>query len=306
MNRENCYAVLGVGVGGLYGGMLARSGNEVHFLARSDAEHLRTQGLKVESPWGDFQLDSLLVHSRAATMPQVDCAIVSWKTTANHHLAEILPQICHSETLVLILQNGLDIERAAADAVGAANVLGGCCFLCSNKVGPGHIRHLDYGRIAFGEYAPDLRGRVTERMQQLTARFTEAGIEITPEADLYQVRWKKLAWNIPFNGLSVVLGADTASLMEHDPSGALVEQLMAEVDRSGAACGVEVGSDHIQQMLDYTRQMVPYASSMLLDYQARRPMEVEAIFGNPLRSAQGGGLSSAADRNALSAAEVSG
>ncbi|MBX3421104.1 MAG: putative 2-dehydropantoate 2-reductase [Pirellulaceae bacterium] len=288
------YAILGVGaVGGLYGGLLAQAGFDVHFVARSDVDHMRQHGLRVESPLGDFHLREVQVYGAAQEIPQVDCAVVCWKSTDNHHLSELLPRVCGPESIVLVLQNGLDVERAAADLVGADRVLGGCCFLCSNKIGPGHIRHLDYGRIAFGEYAPagHLSGvaRITSRMQRIAADFMAAGIEIAAQENLHEVRWKKLAWNIPFNGLSVVLNSDTEAIMNNPLVRQLAEELMIEVAASAAACGVQVTREHIDQMLEYTQNMVPYASSMLLDYQAKRPLELEAIFGNPIRFAQAGG-----------------
>ncbi len=49
------YAILGTGaLGGLYGGLLARAGADVHFLLHSDYEHVREHGLRVDTPLGDF------------------------------------------------------------------------------------------------------------------------------------------------------------------------------------------------------------------------------------------------------------
>lgn len=284
------YAVLGTGaLGGLYGGLLANAGMDVHFLLRSDFQHVREQGLRVDSPLGDFRLASPNIYERAAQMPKVDVAIVAWKATANSHLGEALRHVCHSDTRVLVLQNGWDVESTAAAVVGAERVLGGCCFLCSNKIAPGHIRHLDYGRIAFGEYASSLAGQITPRMKDLSEQFQQAKIDMRPAANLSEVRWKKLVWNIPFNGLSVVLDSDTKLLMQDSGSCRLVEDLMHEVVQSAAVCGTEISASHVEKMLADTRKMVAYDSSMLLDYRARRPIEVEAIVGNSLRAAQAAG-----------------
>lgn len=292
INRVASYAILGAGaLGGLYGGLLARAGQPVHFLLRSDYQHVREFGLRVESPLGDFHLPNPMVYRDVQGMPPVDVVVVAWKTTSNGLLRETLPRLCGPETIVLVLQNGLDVEREASDIVGADRVLGGCCFLCSNKIGPGHIRHLDFGRIAFGEASAGLFGQVTPRMEQLEAEFRAAGIDMQPAANLMAVRWKKLAWNIPFNGLSVVLAADTRQIMEHPSSVKLAESLMIEVREAAEACGWGFDETHIQRMLVDTKKMVPYDSSMLLDYRAGRPMEVEAIFGNPLRAAEGAGYS---------------
>jgi len=279
------YAVLGAGaLGGLYGGLLANAGYDVHFLLRSDYEFVREHGLRVDTPLGDFHLRTVNAYARAEEMPQVDVVLVCWKTTQTEHLAAALRLICRSDTLVMVLQNGWDVERAAADVVGAERVLGGCCFLCSNKVGPGHIHHLDYGRIAFGEYADSLRGSISERMLRIAADLARAKIDIQPAKDLRAMRWRKLMWNIPYNGLSVVLQADTRQIMTDPHASLLAEELMLEVREAAAACGSAIEASHITKMLDDTRKMVPYDSSMLLDYRAGRPMEVESIFGNALRA----------------------
>ncbi len=287
------FAVLGVGaVGGLYGGLLAKAGYDVHFLARSDFHHLQSHGLQVDTPLGDFQLRPQ-VYEEVAHMPQVDYVVVSWKTTANRDLGPLLAHFAPSKPIVLMLQNGLNIEQAAADIVGEASVLGGCCFLCSNKVGPGHIKHLDYGRIAIGAFDRTQEGQSTDAMKIVGAALSDAGIEIQLAPSLAEIRWKKLAWNIPFNGLSVVLSADTSAIMNNPAASQLAEELMVEVAASAQACGVTVGREHIDKMLNDTRKMVPYASSMLLDFQAGRPIEIEAIFGNPIRAAKASGYTPA-------------
>ncbi len=289
-NTGLTYAVLGVGaVGGLYGGLLAKAGFSVHFLARSDAHHLRENGLRVESLLGDFSLNPIQVYAAPQDMPKVDCVLVTWKATSNHRLPTILPAICGPETIVIMVQNGLEVERSAAEVVGEQQVLGACAFLCCNKVGPGHIKHVDYGKIVIGEYAPGLTGLVTDRLQRITEEFRASGIEIEPTANLAEVRWKKLAWNIPFNGLSVVLHADTSAVMGHPDSCRLAEVLMREVVESARAGGVDIPDGFIQTNMDYTRNMVPYASSMLLDYQHQRPLELEAIFETPIRLAKKSG-----------------
>ena len=104
-------------------------------------------------------------------------------------------------------------------------------------------------------------------------------------ADLATARWKKLIWNIPFNGLSVALNASTDELMDNPESCALARSLMKEVHQAAAACGSVMSGRVIETTLEVTREMVPYDSSMRLDYLNHRPMEVEAIFGNPIRAA---------------------
>ncbi|MDG2220555.1 MAG: putative 2-dehydropantoate 2-reductase [Rubripirellula sp.] len=280
------YALIGTGaVGGLYGGMLARSGVEVHFLLNSDYQHVSQHGLKVESPLGDFHLPRVHTHATAETMPACDVTIVGLKTTSNHLLPTLLPPTTRDGGIVLVLQNGLDIEADAASIVGTQRVLGGCCFLCSNKIGPGFIKHLDYGHIVFGEY-DQLSTQISPRVQRIADEMKAAGIDAQPTADLAAARWRKLMWNIPFNGLSVVLDASTKQLIDDPDAVQIVEAMIDEVHHAATVTGVDVDPAQKARTVEVTRQMVPYDSSMRLDYLNQRPMEIEAIIGNPLKAAR--------------------
>ena len=286
---KTSFGIIGGGaLGGLYGGLLAKAGFDVHFLLRSDFQHVRQHGWKIETPSGDFELADVQTHRSPDTMPPCDVTVVAIKTTQNLELPRLLPQPTSQGGLVLVLQNGLEVEADSAAVVGFERVLGGCCFLCSNKVGPGHIRHLDHGRIVFGEYNPNTVG-VTDRVLALCDDLVSAGIDAKVEADLARARWQKLMWNIPFNGLSVVLDASTEDLMANADSLALSRTLIEEVHRAADACGIVIDERQIQRTLDVTQKMVPYDSSMRIDYLNHRPMEVESIFGNPLRRADAAG-----------------
>ena len=286
MVKTTRFGVIGGGaLGGFYGCLLAKAGFEVHFLLRSDAEHVRQHGWKVETPLGDFELREVNVHAAAVTMPPCDVTIVALKTTQNGRLPDLLQKPTSNGGRVLVLQNGLDVEHDAAQIVGPDRVLGGCCFLCSNKVAPGHIRHLDHGRILLGDYRPAPKPN-SDHAAAIRDDLVEAGIDAQLVADLAAARWKKLIWNIPFNGLSVVLNASTQELMESPASCDLARSLMEEVRRGANACGATISEQVIQETLDVTRDMVPYNSSMRLDFIKQRPMEIEAILGTPLRQAR--------------------
>lgn len=285
------YAILGTGaLGGFYGARLQRAGAEVHFLVHSDYETVCLHGLTIESLDGDFVLPQVHAYQTVADMPRCEVVIVALKTTHNHLLPKLLPSVLADDGVVLVLQNGLGIESAVAEWVGSTRVMGGLCFICSNKVGPGHIRHLDYKRISLGDYGEGYAAQgITPRMQAIAHDFERADIPIELEPDLFQARWKKLVWNIPFNGLSVVLDATTDAMMANPQTLALAEHLMQEVVTGARAVGREVPQSFIQTMLEHTRQMKPYRTSMKIDYDEHRPLELEAIFGQPLRYAQQAG-----------------
>ena len=281
------YAILGTGaLGGFYGAKLQKAGNEVHFLVNSDYQQVIKHGLTIESKDGDFRLPQVQVYNQVEKMPSCDVVVVSIKTTQNHILTQILPPLVKDDSIVLVLQNGLGIETEIAQIVSNVNIIGGLCFLCSNKIAPGHIHHLDYGKITLGEYATNYNAvGITERMKAIFQDFENAGIEIELTEDLLLGRWKKLMWNIPYNGLSVILDATTDEIMADMYTRTLVEQLMKEVQLGAKSTGRIIPDSFIQTMLDYTVKMKPYRTSMKIDFDENRPLEVEAIVGNPLRIA---------------------
>jgi 2-dehydropantoate 2-reductase len=289
---KRTYAIIGTGaLGGFYGAKLQKAGLNVHFLLHRDYEHVSKHGLIVDSVDGDFTLPQVFAYCDVEKMPQCDVVVVSLKTTQNHLLPKMLPPVIKDNGVVLVLQNGLGVEEEVAKIVGSERVMGGLCFLCSNKVGLGHIRHLDYGHITLGEYASNYNAvGITERMQQIGRDFETAGIRIEYVEDLLLGRWKKLVWNIPYNGLSVILNARTDELMADIHTRQLVKQLMDEVATGASSVGRIIPNSFIQTMLDYTVKMKPYRTSMKIDYDERRPLEVEAMFGNPLRMAQAAGV----------------
>ncbi|HLO50230.1 MAG TPA: putative 2-dehydropantoate 2-reductase [Kamptonema sp.] len=296
---NHSYAILGTGaLGGFYGAKLQQAGLDVRFLLRSDREYVKQHGLVVESVDGDFTLPQVHAYGDVNEMPKCDVVVLALKTTQNHLLPELLPGLVKENGVVLVLQNGLGIEADVAEIVGDERVMGGLCFLCSNKVGPGHIRHLDYGTITMGEYFNKYQaGGITDRLRQIAGDFELAGIPIVMSEDLLLARWKKLVWNIPYNGLSVVLDARTDELMANADTRRLIEELMGEVVAGAKSCVGAASQRHraipdsfIHQMLDYTDKMKPYRTSMKLDYDEKRSLEVEAIFGNPLRMAEKAGI----------------
>ena len=288
--QPRSYAIIGTGaLGGFYGARLQRAGCELHFLLHSDYEHVRQHGLVCDSKDGDFTLPKVNAYADTRDMPQCDVACVCLKTTHNHLLPQLLPPVVKDNGVVLVMQNGLGIEEQVTGIVGPQRVMGGLCFLCSNKIGPGHIRHLDYGHVGLGEFAA--RG-VSERMRGIGDDLQRAGVQVQLAEDLAVARWEKLVWNIPYNGYSVVLDATTEELMTNPHTRQLVEDIMREVVTGARACGVAVADEVVSKLLAYTDKMIPYRTSMKIDHDEGQPMEVEAIFGNPLRAVQQAGAKS--------------
>lgn len=284
------YAIIGTGaLGGYYGARLHHAGCEVHFLLHSDYDHVRQHGLICESKDGDFSIAKPNAYRKATDMPKCDVVCVCLKTTQNHLLAELLPPVLKDAGAVLVMQNGLGVEEQVAGIVNATRVMGCLCFICSYKIAPGHVQHLDYGMIALGEFATH---GISDRMRAIGSDFERAGIPVQLTDNLAVARWQKLVWNIPYNGLTTILGADTAVLMADPHTRPLIEQIMWEVVADARACGVPLNDEIVGRMLRNTETTRPYRTSMQIDFEEHRLMEVETMFGNPLRAAQTAGVKS--------------
>lgn len=276
------YAVIGAGaLGGFYGGMLAHSGKEVQFLFHSDYTHVKKEGLRVDSVLGDFHLAEVQAFINTADMKPCDVVLVCLKTTNNDMLKALLPPLLGENTLVILIQNGLGVEEDLARGFPNLNIAGGLGFICSNKVGPGHIAHLDYGKLTIGAYQTDN----DKILQQVCDDLKNAGVPAEVAPDLNLARWKKLVWNIPFNGMTVVLNTTTDRLMRCDETKQLTYELMLEVVQAANYCGVSVSENFARKMIEMTETMTPYAPSMKLDYDHRREMEIGYIYSRPVQVA---------------------
>ncbi len=283
-------AVVGAGaVGGYYGARLAQHGHDVHFLLRSDYDVVRRRGFVVQSHDGDFNLapDQLHVYNDASKLPPVDLVIVALKTTSNAALGSLVAPMLKSDTAILTLQNGLGNERYLSDLFGAHRVLGGLAFVCINRTGPGEIRHTDHGMIRLGEFVGPSD---SPRAQQICAMFQASKVHCQVLPDLNLGRWEKLVWNVPFNGLGAALDTPTDVLLRTEDGRALVAGLMHEVVRAARALGIGLSETVVNHQIERTRTMGGYRTSMQIDRQERRPMEVEAILGEPLRAGRAVGV----------------
>lgn len=285
------WAFVGIGgVGGLYAARLHAAGCEVHLVARSDAEALRADGLHLTSPLGDVHA-RLPVHVDPATVPAVDVVALAAKTTAAS-AAEVAVAIArrHPGAALLVLQNGLGVE-AAVGAPAGTPVLGGMAFVCSQRVGPGRIEHLDFGAVSVGEHRTDgTAAGVTPIVAAAVADLDAAGVGGVAVPDLVLGRWRKLVWNIPFNGLAVVLRARTDEMLADPAVTTRVRTLMEEVRAGAAAEGRDIPAAFLDEMITTTRGMTPYAPSMRLDFDAGRPLELDAIYAAPLAVARAAGV----------------
>lgn len=299
-------AVVGCGaVGSFYGAKICKTGEPVHFLIRSDWEAVAQNGVRIISDEGNVLAQPLLALAPEEIGP-VELVLVALKSTANHRFKELIEPLVGPDTAIVTLQNGLGNEAALADLFGAERVLGGLCFVCLNRIQPGVIHHVAYGKVVLGEFASLPR----ERTHDIARLFRNAGIPVQVTDNLDRARWEKLVWNIPFNGLGVAAAAGYDAFMSGDvPDGfnawdsfatdqlladprweSLVREVMAEVIKIARDHGLGLSPTLAEQQISLTREMGHYRASTLIDFEAGRPLEIDALFLKPLLIAQSSGL----------------
>jgi 2-dehydropantoate 2-reductase len=273
------YSVLGIGgVGGYLGIKLAKAGHEVHFLAHSDYDHIVKNGLKLDSVRGDISLPEVNVYKTPSDMPHCDVILVCVKTTMNHELPAILRQLKYDSAIAIIFQNGIGMEEEIVTAIPEMKVAGGPIYIASSKIGPGHIHHQDIGIITLAAYSPG----IDEGLKKIASDLTQSDIKTNVTDNLNDLRWRKLVWNIPYNGLSVVLNKTTDKIVADEQSCLLSKEIMLEVIQAANANGTSIEDSFADKMVDLTRKMIPYAPSMKLDYDNRRPLEIEYIYSRAI------------------------
>jgi 2-dehydropantoate 2-reductase len=280
------FAILGAGaLGGYYGARLVESGQEVHFLVRSDKKEIQEKGLAVQSINGDFTVHPAGVYDKAEDLPLCDVVCVALKSSQNHQLKEILKYCLKPNGIIVVWQNGIGLEEQLQAEFPEATVIGGLCFLCSNKVGPGQIHHIDSGRISLAQLTDSDDFEDYESLLNLQSIFKAAKIPTEIVADLALARWQKLVWNIPYNGLCTLLNADTTQIMNHSESAQLIWDLMKEVQSAAQSCGTHISDQFLEKMIENTLKMKAYRPSMMLDFLANRPLELDVIYASPIQMA---------------------
>jgi len=281
--------VVGAGaIGSFYGAILHRAGAEVSVVCRSDYEVVREHGFRMTSPLGDLSFRPVAVYAgmEECTQPP-DYLLLCVKVLDGVDRVGLIRPAVGPETAIVLVENGIGIEREVAEAFPGNTVISGLGMVGVSRVGPGRIRHNHYGRLVLGDY-PSGAG---ERSRKLGALLDEGGAGGEVTATVVAARWRKCLWNTAFNPLSVLGGgADTGTMTGSESTETLLRALMAEVVEVAAADGHPMDAELIDQYLERTRTFPPYRNSMALDYLNGRPLELDAILGNVIRIAEENGV----------------
>ncbi len=276
-------AIIGTGaLGCYYGARLVKSGADVHFLARSGRAALTARGIKVKAPTERLAVRKLHVYGSSADIGPCDLVVIATKATANESLKTVLPPLLKPDTTVLTLQNGLGVEEPVAEIVGPGRVIGAICYIGCVRTAPGVVECSFPGLMTIGKFGKP----AGERTHAVAALWRRAGVKCTAQDNLELQRWHKLVWNVPFNGLAIVAGTTTDLLLADDGMRLLARRLMEEVVEAAAKFGHEISRSFVDLQFERTAKMAAYRPSSLIDFEEGRDLEIEEIWGEPVRRAK--------------------
>ncbi|SVA07696.1 uncharacterized protein METZ01_LOCUS60550, partial [marine metagenome] len=272
-------AVMGAGgIGGCYGGMLARAGNDVTLIARgAHLAAIKEKGLQLVQPEENFTVAVAATGVPSEAGP-ADLVIFSVKGHQNPEAVPFIKPLVGSDTTILTIQNGVESADELGQVYGADRVLSGSAYVLSSILSPGVIKQVSpVPKVAFGES----NGNRSQRTVAIQKAFSNAGIEADLSDNISKVLWSKLLYNSPANGMASAARLSPRDLMEFPEGAAMFRSGIQEVADVGTAFGVRFGQDDVQGAMDLiAARPMGARGSMQADLEAGRPLELEAIVGS--------------------------
>jgi 2-dehydropantoate 2-reductase len=276
-------AFIGIGaLGGYFGGRLVKAGNDVIFIARgSTLEALRKNGLRVESPLGDFALPKVHATGDPAGVGQVDAVFVTTKAWQVSEAAQQIGSMVGPETVVVPFQNGVEAYDQLAAVLGPEHVLGGMCHVIAMVIAPGVIRHGGLtAMITIGEW----NNARTPRLERLVECLRAAGLETRVPENIQVALWEKFEFIASFGGVGAVTRAPAGVMRSVPGTRLLLERAMREIVGLARAGGVLVPDESVANTMKFIDSLPPDGTaSMQRDLIAGRPSELEAQSGAVVR-----------------------
>ena len=289
-------AVIGVGaIGGYVGIRLALAGEDVTFIARgATLKALRDRGMRLTTAGSDEILPQVKATDDYAATGHQDVVILTMKAHQVAAVAPEVPKLLGSDTVVVPMQNGIpywyfhehggalagtrvvsvDPDGILEKNIPARRVIGCVVYPATELVAPGVIKHVEGNRFPLGEPS----GLTTERAQRLSDCFTRAKLKAPVLADIRAEIWLKLWGNMTFNPISALTGATLAQICQYPPTRALAAAVMTEAQVVAGKLGITFRVP-LERRIEGAEKVGHHKTSMLLDAQAGRALEIDALVG---------------------------
>lgn len=275
--------IVGAGsVGGFFGAHLARQNPQVSFLLRPRTlQAVRANGLTIRSASGTFTVRPPCA-SDPKELARPDLVILAVKAYDMEATINQLEPVLTDRTVLLTLQNGVDVEDRLLSRLKRDCVVGGVAFIYSKIVEPGVIEHYKRGAVSIGE----LMGNKSTRVLAIADLFKQAGLPCHVVDDIRRAKWEKMCWNCVFNPLTVLINDRIAKALDHPEMLRVIRQIVGEVVAVAAARKVPLSEDMADKVVRWSQEIRDIHTSMYDDWKAGRPTEIDALNGHIVKLGQ--------------------
>lgn len=270
-------------VGGYYGAALAGRGHAVTFVARGPhLDAMRERGLTVRS--GGRATVLRPVHAVAdpgEASGDLELVLFTVKGYDTESAALALRPVVGPRTVVLTLQNGVDSGDRLGAVLGADRVLVGTTVIATAIAEPGIIDQANpIRRIELGEPS----GGPTPRVEIIATALRDAGVDVRVTADVRRAVWEKFVRLAPGATLTSACQGSIGAVRDSPEGAALYRTLVAETVAVGRQTGVALPADAVESAMSQIKALPPdMRTSMQLDYERRRRVELEDLTGAVVR-----------------------
>jgi 2-dehydropantoate 2-reductase len=294
-------AVLGAGaVGGYFGGRLAAAGADVTFIVRGrHGAALRENGLRVLSAHGDLHISPTQVLLPGETGRPFDIVLVAVKMYALAEAAAALPPLLTQRSAVVPLQNGVEAADIVEAAVGRERTAAGVAYIAGHIEEPGIVRHTGtLARLIVGE----LDGRPSDRLARFVDACGQARLEAQLSPKIEAEIWRKFTFLAPFAAITTFARSSIGPVRSDPALWGRFEALVREAVAVAHARGVDLPVDLAEERLAFAAGLPPeMRSSMLIDFEAGGPLELDWLLGAVVRLSDAGGSPVPVSRETLQA-----
>jgi 2-dehydropantoate 2-reductase len=302
-------AIIGVGgVGGYFGGLLAKGGEDVTFVARAEQyKVLRKEGLTVESVASNFNLPKIQVVDSPSKLNAPDLILIATKTYDLVETSSQLKNVVSKTTTIITLQNGLDSDTIVKQIVPVVNVVPGIAYVVSKKTGLTTIRQTAGPRtLIFGS-----RKKIyNHNLVEIEMVLKRSGILASLSLDIEKALWEKFLWITTFAGMTSLCRSHIGPIVNEEETYSLyldcLNEGLAVADREGVGLSEDVGLRIIKKSEAYRSQGSHSKSSMLIDLENRKRTEIDALNGTLVRKAYALGIDVSINRCIVASVKMCG
>lgn len=269
------------GVGGYFGGRLAKAGAHVTFVARgAHLEALRRDGLRVESTIEGAWTARVEAVEDPEGLGPADAVLLCVKSFDTEAALVRARPVVGETTAVLSLQNGVDSIERIDEVLGPGHGLGGAAYVFATIQSPGVIAHRFAGRVVLGE--PD--GRTSDRAERLRAAFAAAGVPVELSADIRRVLWEKYVFICAHAGMTALVRAPHGVIRSTPETWRMYRAIVDEVATLGRAAGIALPAAAAERVMTTANTLDPgNRSSLYHDLAEGKRLELEALHGHAVR-----------------------